>query len=79
MHLANDDKLDEAVYQWLIQKQGEKCWLVDLFSVRKLYSCISGFMRKTGAPFQAGRGWLWQLCHRHKIRQLFFARRKGIL
>ena len=37
MHLADDDKLDEAVYLWFVQKRTCPYWLAEWFFVKKLH------------------------------------------
>ena len=63
MRLASDDKLDEAVYQWFVQKRSQDMPLCKAVQ-------LHGMLNKGGAiaPFQASRAWLWQFCNRHGIR-----------
>ena len=62
MRLANDDKLDEALYQWFVQKRSQDTPVEN--------SCLSASRGRRYPPFQASRGWLGRFCNRHRNRQL---------
>ncbi len=74
MRLAEDEKLDEALYLWFLQKRAQDmpvsgpmlCEKASQFSV-ELHEDDSN---DSGAPFQASRGWLWRFCQRHGVRNL---------
>ena len=71
MHLANDDKLDEAVYQWFVQKRSQNMPVNGPVLCEKAVQ-LHKLLHEGDAvpPFQASRGWLWQFCDHHGIRQL---------
>jgi len=72
MRLANDDKLDEAVHQWFVQKCSQNMPVSGPVFCEKAVQ-LHKQLHKGDAipPFQASRGWLWRFCDRHGIRQPF--------
>jgi hypothetical protein len=66
MHMAQDDKLDEALFYGLHKREARECQLVDLFCV-----ALHAKLNRDSAPeFKASRDWLWRFCKRHGLRQL---------
>ena len=74
MRLAKDDRLDEALYLWFIQKRSQDMPVSGPILCEKatqLHEMLHKDDESTlEAPFNASRGWLWRFCQRHGIRQL---------
>ena len=71
MRLADDDKLDEAVYLWFVQKRSKDMPVSGPILCEKatqLY--VKLYEGDSESPFQASRGWFWHFCQCHRIRQL---------
>ena len=74
MRLADDEKLDKAVYLWFIQKRSQDMPIsgpVLCEKATQLHAQLhDGDPDNLESSFQASRGWLWRFCQRHGIRQL---------
>ena len=71
MRLADDGKLDEAVYLWFVQKRTQDMPVSGPILCEKaaqLHALL--YKDDPEPPFQASRGWLWRFCQRHGIWQL---------
>jgi len=70
MRMAADDKLDEALYLWFVQKRSQGMPVSGPILCAKA-SLLHAKMNGDSAPeFKASRGWLWRFCNRHGMRQL---------
>ena len=73
MRLADDEKLDEALYLWFVQKRSQDMPVSGPIVSEKAMQLLSSKLHEsdptTPAEFQASRGWLWRFCNRHGIRQ----------
>lgn len=71
MSLADNDKLDEAVYLWFVQKRtGDMPVSGPILCEKAAQLHAMLHENELEPPFQASRGWLWRFCQRHGIRQL---------
>ena len=71
MRICDDDKLDEAVYLWFVQKRSQDMPVSGPILCEKASELHSQLHEgESVPPFQASRGWLWRFCQRHGIRQL---------
>ena len=71
MRLADDEKVDEAVYLWYIQKRSQGIPITGPILREKaqlFYQQLHG--DSSSSTFQASTGWQWRFCQRHGIRQL---------
>ena len=71
MHLADDEKVDEAVYLWYVQKRSQGIPITGPILREKaqlFYQQLHG--DSSSSTFQASTGWQWRFCQRHGIRQL---------
>ena len=65
MRLAKEDKLEEALYLWFIQKRSlgtAHYWLRKYLNFTKKWNWT--------LEFTASKGWLWRFCKNHGIRIL---------
>ena len=67
MRLADDDKLDQALYLWFVHKRGQNLPGLCEKAMLMLAQIHAG---ESAPPFQASRGWLWRFCNHHGIRRL---------
>ena len=81
MRLASDEKLDEAVYQWFVQKRSVDMPVSGPVLCEKALQLHEQlYQGASNTPsFQASRGWLWHFRHRHGIKATFFMRRESLL
>lgn len=71
MRLADDDRLDKAVYLWFAQKRSQDMPVSGPVLCEKAVQLHEQLHESESVPpFQASRGWLWRFCQRHGIRQL---------
>lgn len=71
MRLADDDRLDKAVYLWFAQKWSQDMPVSGPVLCEKAVQLHEQLHESESVPpFQASRGWLWRFCQRHGIRQL---------
>ena len=73
MRMADDEKLDEAVYLWFVQKRSQDFPVSGPILCEKavqLHAQLHQGDSEAELLFQASRGWLWRFCQRHGIRQL---------
>ena len=71
MRLSDDDKLNEAVYQWFVQKWSHDMQVSGPVLCEKAVQLHKQLHEGSTVPsFQASRSWLWRFCNRHGIRQL---------
>ena len=74
IRLADDEKLDKAVYLWFIQKRSQDMPIsgpVLCEKATQLHAQLhEGDPGNLESSFQASRGWFWCFCQRHGIRQL---------
>ena len=71
MRICDDEKLDQAVYMWFVQKRGQDMPVSGPILCEKATELHSQLHEgESVPPFQASRGWLWRFCQRHGIRQL---------
>ena len=71
MRLADDDKLDQALFLWFVQKRSQNLPVSGPVLCEK--AAIMHAQIHAGEsvpPFQGGRGWLWRFCNRDGVRQL---------
>ena len=71
MRLADDDKLDQALFLWFVQKRSQNLPVSGPVLCEK--AAIMHAQIHAGEsvpPFQGSRGWLWRFCNRHGVRQL---------
>ena len=71
MRLADDEKVDEAVYLWYVQKRSQGIPITGPILREKaqlFYQQLHG--NSSSLTFQASTGWHWRFCQRHGIRQL---------
>ena len=71
MRLADDDKLDEAVCLWVVQKRTQNMPVSGPILCEKAVQ-LHALLHKDDSepPFQVSRAWLWHFCQRHRIWQL---------
>ena len=68
MRLAYDDKLDQALFLWFVQKRSQTLPVSSpILCEKAVWQCMH---RESVPPFQASKGWVWCFCNRHGIRQL---------
>ena len=73
MRIAEDNKLDEALYLWFIQRRSQGMPISGPILCEKalqLYNKLHEGEGESVSPFTASRGWLWRFCGRHGLRQL---------
>ena len=71
MRLADDDKLDQALFLWFVQKRSQNLPISGPVLCEK--AAIMHAQIHAGEsvpPFQGSRSWLWRFCNRHGVRQL---------
>ena len=71
MRLADDEKVDEAVYLWYVQKRSQGIPIMGPILREKaqlFYQQLHG--DSSSSTFQASTGWQWRFCQQHGIRQL---------
>ena len=72
MRLAKDDELDKALYLWFVQKRSKNIPVSGRLLSKKalqLHTLLHNDIESV-PEFKASRGWLWQICNQHVIRQL---------
>ena len=71
MRLAEDEKVDEAVYLWYVQKRSQGIPITGPVLREKAQLFHQQLQcDKPSSSFQASTGWQWRFCQRHGIRQL---------
>ena len=70
MRMADDDKLDEALFLWFVQKRSQGMPISGPLLCEKAIQLNSKLYGESAPPFKASRGWLWRFCNRHGMRQL---------
>ena len=71
MQIADDDKLDEALFLWFMHKRSQSLLVSGpVLCERAMEKHVQIQVGESMPPFQASRGWLWHFCNRHGIRQL---------
>ena len=71
MRLADDEKLDEAVYLWYVQKRSQGIPITGPIlreKARLFHQQLHD--DNSSSSFEASTGWQWRFCQRHGIRQL---------
>ena len=68
MRLAKEDKLEEALYLWFIQKRSQGTAISGPLLAEKAYELHQKM--ELDSEFTASKGWLWRFCKRHRIREL---------
>ena len=71
MRLADDDKLDEVVNLWCVQKRTQDMPISVPILCEKAAQ-LHALLHKGDSepPFQPSRDWLWQFCQHHGLWQL---------
>ena len=70
MRMAADDKLDEALYLWFVQKRSQGMPVSGPVLSEKATQLNSKIHGDSAPDFKASKGWLWRFCNRHGMRQL---------
>ena len=70
MRLADDEKLDEAVYLWFIQKRSLGIPVSGVILSEKATEFHEQLHPDSEKSFKASKGWVWRFCNRHGIRQV---------
>ena len=70
MRMAADDKLDEALYLWFVQKRSQGMPISGPVLCEKATQLNSKIHGDSAPDFKASKGWLWRFCNRHGMRQL---------
>ena len=71
MRLAHDDKLDQALFLWFVQKRSQNLPVSGpVLCEKALIMHAQSHAGESVPPFKASRGWLWRFCNRHGFRQL---------
>ena len=72
MRLAKDEKLEEVLYIWFVQKHSQGTPVSGPLLCEKATQFHEQMHREEAGvvPFKASGEWLWRFCQRHGIRQL---------
>ena len=72
MRLADNEKVDETVYLWYIQKRSQGIPVTGpiLREKAQMFHQELHDDSSSSSGFQASTGWQWWFCQRHGIRQL---------
>ena len=65
MRMAKDDKLDEALVLWFVQKRSQGMPVSGPLLCEKAIQLNSKLYGESAPAFQASRCWLWRFCNRH--------------
>ena len=66
MRLADDEKLDEAVYLWFVQKRSLSIPVTGVVLSEKATQFHEQLHPEASEkPFKASKGWVWRFCNRH--------------
>ena len=70
MRMAADDKLDEALNLWFVQKRSQGMPVRGPVLSEKATQLNSKIHADSAPEFKASKGWLWRFCNRHGMQQL---------
>ena len=68
MRLAKEDRLEEALYLWFLQKRSQGIAVNGPLLAKKAEELHKSM--ELPSEFMASSGWLWRFCRRHGIREL---------
>ena len=68
MRLAKEDRLEEALYLWFLQKRSQGIAVNGPLLAKKAEELHKSM--ELPSEFKASSGWLWRFCRRHRIREL---------
>ena len=71
MRPADDDRLDQTLYLWFVQKRSQNVPVSGPVVCEKAVTMHAQIHAgESVPPFKDSRGWLWHFCNRHGVTQL---------